>query len=70
MFDKATIFCLVVPVTLSTLVRCVARAESRPGRVAAQYFSRMLSSRLRDLANTAVKQHSKFPGVRGRHCET
>ena len=70
MFDEATIFCLVVSVTLSTLWRCVARVESRQGRVAEQYFSRMLSSRLRDLANTAVNQTSKFPDVRGRHCET
>ena len=70
MFDEATKFWLAVSVTLSTLWRCVARAESRQGRVAEQYFSRMVSSRLRDLANTALNQPSKFPGARGRHCET
>ena len=32
----------------------MARVERRQGRVAPQYFSRMLSSRLRDLANTAT----------------
>ena len=45
---------------MSTLVRCVARVERRQGRVAPQYFSRMLSSRLRDLANRQYSCQTTF----------